>query len=331
LIKRIFKLVEGAVLLVVTSTVAAILAGYGYDPKWFLSLLFGAEIADSLLAGTLQFSSGDLTRTLILLAGVAIFLAGAHRFVALPVSRLLEARRAPPSAAGRNEVAPGGPPWVDKAADLEAWRQTDHFPVWQAACLWAGREPHFLLAVAYGTPVYPCFSMLLRHIQRGEIVVSRHEPEMAWSELSRPDLVKLAAHKGVRPAFLFIDAGKAPAIASPTDMIPLEEFATTAYERTKDGMVGKLAAKDNDENAILLWYANFAGIKFPIHGCRPPSRLIEVVDRTGYHFACDIDRIILQEMYGKAKWTNLRMRQADASQCYAMLDRFDPMGATGQE
>lgn len=95
-------------------------------------------------------------------------------------------------------------------------------------------------------------------------------------------------------------------------------------------MVGKLAAQGNDKNGILLWYTNFAGLKFPVYGCRPPSRLVEVVDRTGHDFVCDIDRLILQEMYGKGKWINLRMRQVDAEQCYAMLDRFDPMGATKQ-
>lgn len=211
-------------------------------------------------------------------------------------------------------------------ANHEAWRGNDYLLVWQAACLWAGREPDYALAVSYGTRVYPYFSMLLRSIEYHQINVSRHEPEMAWSQLSRQDLIKLAVKKRERPQFLFMGDEVAQPTIPQTEMMALEEFAVSAFERTKDGIVGEIASSGNDESGTLRWYATFASLKVPIYGCRPPSRLIEVTDRTGHYFAFDIDRFVLKELSGNKKWTSLQIIKADAQRCYEMLDGFDPQG-----
>lgn len=89
------------------------------------------------------------------------------------------------------------------AATLDGtWDHVDEFMVFQAACLWVGREPK--------RPVprraYATFTMIKTALHTGAIHASNPQAGIdQFVRVNRAELRKLAESKGLKPRFLFPD------------------------------------------------------------------------------------------------------------------------------
>jgi hypothetical protein len=86
------------------------------------------------------------------------------------------------------------------AAD-EMWNHVDELMVFQAACLWAGREPK--LPVPKGR-AYAAFTLIKGALRAGTIQASDPTVQIdKFIRVNRAELRRLAESKGLRPDFLF--------------------------------------------------------------------------------------------------------------------------------
>jgi hypothetical protein len=70
----LLRILYEILLWMIVTTVSAVLIAYGYDPDWFLTNIFGPDVAAALLNGSLRFATGDVVRTIILVVGLAAML-----------------------------------------------------------------------------------------------------------------------------------------------------------------------------------------------------------------------------------------------------------------
>ena len=90
---------------------------------------------------------------------------------------------------------------VTPAYDM--WDYVDDFMIFQAACLWAGREPK--RPVPQGK-AYAAFTMIKGALRAGAIQAATPNIEVdQFIRVTRGELRKLAESKGMRPRFLFPD------------------------------------------------------------------------------------------------------------------------------
>jgi hypothetical protein len=100
---------------------------------------------------------------------------------------------------------------LQKKPDLDAWAQVNELELWQAACLWAEKEP--ALPINRGAE-YAHFRMLKEAVSKKELIAilnleqslalqaRRFDPD-AHTKATREELRKFAVRRNQRPRFLF--------------------------------------------------------------------------------------------------------------------------------